>query len=127
MKLLISREQRQDKKGVVSFAMVVRADLSAEEKAAITKYGLGAQVLFQTPEPEELMEKRGFLSSILSAQPDLWNQPLKVTSLEGGAHFQYGTVAEAQQVEQAIRTAVKEFKHMLDAAVGFGGEEVIEV
>lgn len=127
MKLLISRDQRQDKKGNISFGFVVRADLSPEERSAISRYGFEEQVLFQTPEPEQLIEKKGLLGSILSAQRDFWNQPLKVSSLEGGGHFQYNTIAEALQVEQAIRAAVVEFKHMLDAAIKFGGEEVIEI
>lgn len=127
MKLLISRDQRQDEYGSVSFGIVVRADLSPEEKSAISKYGFGKQVLFETPEPEQVIEKKGFLASIVAIQREFWNESLKVSNLDEGARFQYHSISEVLEVEHAIRAAVIDFKRMLDAAAGFGGEEVIEI
>ena len=46
MKLLLRRDQKSGMLGGVTFQLEVRADLSADERANISKYKLGKTILY---------------------------------------------------------------------------------
>jgi hypothetical protein len=125
MKLLFRRNQRSGLLGKVIFTLEVRADISAEERAAVSKYGLGTTMLYQSHE----MVNRGSgalgLASRLAFKAMTIN--VSVNHLANGQKIECKDIVQMLAVEDQIKEAARTFAQVLSAAASFGGEEVVEL
>lgn len=123
MRLLFRRDQRSGMLGGKPvFTLDVRADLSAEERSAIKRYGLGPSTLFQRLDEKDMPE--GFLAKGAFFARQL---EVHVRDLEEGFHFECKDIAEMLVVEDQLKAAAETFVKILKAAASFGGEQVVEV
>lgn len=125
MKLLLRRDQRAGLLGKVVFTLDVRADLSADEKAKISKYKLGSTVLYSKNEM-----KQGSTETAQLGYAIMWrtlNLIISVNDLENGKRVECKDILEMLGAEGQIREAAQAFKQVLDAASHFGGQEVVEL
>lgn len=125
MKLVFRREQRSAMLGSKPiFALTVRADISAEEKAAIDKYKLGDTELYAS---HEIKGGSGLLGAASRLAYKAMTISVSVKDLTGGKKIECKDIVEMLAVEEQIREAARTFKAVLDAAAHFDGEEVIEL
>ena len=126
MKLLLRREQRSAIIGSKPvFVLNVRADISADEKAAIDKYKLGETELYAS----HTMLDRG--SGLLGVASRFAHKAMTINvtvkDLTGGKKIECKDILEMLAVEEQIKEAAKTFVQVLAAAAQFGGEEVVEL
>jgi hypothetical protein len=125
LNLLLRRNQRSGLLGKIIFTLEVRAGLSDEERANISKYRLGDTMLYQSHE----MTDRG--SGLLGVASRLAFKAMtihvSVNDLANGKKIELKDVVEMLAVEEQIRQAAQTFAQVLRAAATFGGEEVIEI
>src|SRR4051812_3092657 len=118
MKLLLRRDQRSGLLGKVVFAIDVRADLSAEERANIRKYKLGETVLYASHD----MTDRG--SGLIGLASRLAFKALTISvsinDLVDGKRVECKDIVEMVAVEGQIREAARTFKDVLETAAHFG-------
>ncbi len=125
MHLLLRRDQRSTMLGNVSFILEVRADITQEERAHISKYKLGSSLLYTK---SELVDRGSGLLGLASRLAfKAMNISVSVDDLAGGKRIECKDILEMLAVEGQIREAAITFKQVLDAAAHFGGEEVIEI
>lgn len=123
MKLLIRRNQRTNLTGTPIFVVEVRAEISKEEQAYISKYKLGSTMLFKQFE----MANRGtgipgFLWRLFFHATNL---TISVKDLVNGKRIECKDVVEMLAAEKYITEAAQTFGQVLRAATHFDGEEVI--
>lgn len=126
MKLLLRRDQRQGMLGKVIFMLDVRAQLSDEERASVTKYKLGAEILYaknELPDADPGTLK-GFGKLMLA---HALNVTLSVNDMVNGKRIECKDILEMLAAEEVIRAAARNFNAALAAAARFGGEEVIDL
>jgi hypothetical protein len=125
MHLLLRRDQRSTMMGNISFILEVRADITQEERAHISKYKLGSSVLYTK---SELVDRGSGLLGLASRLAfKAMNISVSVNDLASGKRIECKDILEMLAVEGQIREAAITFKQVLDAAAHFGGEEVIEI
>ncbi len=127
MKLLLRRDQQTSglMRNTIKFSLAVRADISDEERRNIEKYKLANTVLYGRG---ELADKGSGLMGLASrAAFHLMNISISVDDLANGKRVECKDILEMLGVEEQIKTAAATFKHVLEAAAHFGGEEVIEL
>ena len=125
MRLLLRRDQRSTMMGNISFILEVRADITPEERANISKYKLGSAILYTK---SELVDRGSGLLGLASRLAfKAMNISVSVNDLAGGKRIECKDILEMLAVEGQIREAAITFKQVLDAAAYFGGEEVIEI
>ena len=124
MKLLLRANQRAGMLGKVIFALEVRADITAEERANIAKYKLGDTMLY---EKSTASGGSGLLGVASWVAFKAMNITVSVNDLAGGKKIECKDIIEMLAVTDQIREAATVFKAVLDAAANFGGEEVIEL
>jgi hypothetical protein len=125
MKLLLRRNQRAGMLGKVVFQLEVRADLSPEERANVSKYKLGETVLY---ERNTLTDRGSGLMGLASrAAFRAMNISVSVQDLAGGKRVECKDIVEMIAVSDQIKEAAQTFKAVLDAASQFGGEEVMNL
>jgi hypothetical protein len=125
MHLLLRRDQRSTMLGNISFILEVRADITKEERANITKYKLGSSVLYTK---SELVDRGSGLLGLASRLAfKAMNISVSVDDLASGKRIECKDILEMLAVEGQIREAAITFKQVLEAAAHFGGEEVIEI
>jgi hypothetical protein len=123
MKLLLRRDQKSGMLGGVTFQLDVRANLSDEERANISKYKLGKTILYTRG---ELVDKGAGLIGLASRMAfKAMNISVSVDDLQGGKRIECKDIMEMLAVEEQIKEASQNFKLVLDAAAHFGGDEVI--
>ncbi len=124
MKLLLRRDQRAALIGSKPvFVLEVRAELTPEESGNIKKYKLGDTLLY---EKRPMAQGGGDYAQIGHALA--WrfaNLTITVNDLINGRKIECKDILEVLGVEEQIRQAAQTFKAVLDAAAGFGGEEVL--
>jgi hypothetical protein len=125
MKLLLRRDQRAGLLGKVVFTLDVRADLSAEEKARISKYKLGNTILYEKNALKQGTTDTAQLGYVLMYRT--LNLIISVKDLEDGKRIECKDILEMLGAESQIREAAQAFKQVLDAASHFGGQEVVEL
>jgi hypothetical protein len=119
MNLLLRRDQRSGLLGKVVFQLDVRAEISPAEKTAIDRYKLGDTVLYTKG---ELVDRGSGLLGLASRVAfKAMNISVSVNDLVRGKRVEM--IAVQEQIKEAAAT----FKQVLDAAVHFGGEEVVAV
>jgi hypothetical protein len=121
MKLLLRRDQKKGMMGGMTFLLHVKADLSEEEKANITKYGLSLTTLY---EREKMPEGGSFVSRYAFAMTNL---SVSVNDLWVGKKLECKSIVEMLAMEEQIKEACKVFNSVLQAAARFGGEEIVEI
>ena len=127
MKLLLRREQRQGLGGLgkVVFSLHVRAQISDEEKAAISKYKLGDTLLY---ERDTLVDRGSGLLGLASRLAfKAMNITVKVNDLVHGKTLECKDIVEMLAVEEQLKEAGKTFNAVLHAAKHFGGDEVVDL
>lgn len=123
MKLLLRRDQKSGMLGGVIFQLDVRADLSADERASISRYKLGKTVLYTRG---EITDRGAGLAGLASRMAfKAMNISVSVDDLQGGKRIECKDIIEMLAVEDQIKEAAQNFKLVLDAASHFGGDEVI--
>jgi hypothetical protein len=125
MKLLLRRDQRSGMLGKVVFSLQVRAQLSPEEQAAVSKYKLADTELYSS---HVILDKG---SGLLGLAGRLAHKAMTITilvkDLSGGKTIECKDIVEMLAVEDQIREAARTFAQVLAAAATFGGEEVVDL
>ena len=125
MKLLLRRTQGAAILGKPTFALDVRAELSDDERARISKYKLGDTTLFSRYEMTD--RGKGLLGLISRIIFKMRNLTITVNNLTNGKHIECKDVVEMLAIEEHIREAGRTFISVLRASTHFGGEEVVEL
>jgi hypothetical protein len=124
MRLLLRRNQRSGMLGKVIFSLEVRADISAEERAAVSKYRLGDAMLYQS---HDIQGGSGLLGVASRLAYKAITINVSVNDLVNGKKIECKDIVEMLAVEDQIREAAATFVQVLRAAATFGGEEAVEL
>ena len=147
MKLRISRSQKSG--GVmgqhVVFCIDARAELTPEEAAAVKKYGLGKEVVYNSQRSKEHLDRlnanleagtgregvlkgiAGFVKSVGNLAMAKLALNITIDGLVKGQHIEAKDMDEMISAEAALRAACERTKDYLAVAATFdGGEEVVE-
>lgn len=124
MKLLLRRDQRSGMLGKQVFSLDVRADITADEKAAIAKYKLGETMLYQS---HDVAGGSGLLGVASRLAYKAVTINISVNDLANGKRVECKDVVEMLAIEEHVREAAQTFVEVLKAAKHFGGEEVVEL
>ncbi len=119
MKLLLRRSQKSGMLGGQTFVLDVRAELTPEERQNIDKYGLANTLLYSHEAETAGAGFIGWVATELSALS------VTVGDLTKGKRIDCKSILQMLGAEQQIKEAARNFKHVLDAASQFGGEEVV--
>lgn len=125
MNLLLRRDQRSSLMGKVIFQLDVRAEITQTEYDSIQRYRLGDAILYTKHE----MADRGSGLLGLASRMAFYamNISVSVGDLANGKRIECKSILEMLAVEEQIKEAAVTFKHVLNACIHFGGEEVIEI
>lgn len=141
MQLKLQRTQRTG--GVLSatqiFCLDARIELTAQERADVTKYKLGKQILYSSEAAKRYAEKgmaqndvgsalhsnKLMLKSIVSFALARLALNITVDSLQRGQHIECKDLDEVLDAEDALMTACKNLRGYLDTAVTFDGREAV--
>src|SRR5665213_275079 len=105
--------------GKVIFTLEVRADLSEEERNAISKYKLGDTVLY---EKNTMVDPGAGLLGLASRVAfRAMNMSVSVKDLTGGKKLECKDIVEMLAGEEQVREAGKTFNAVLNAARHCGG------
>ena len=125
MNLILLRDQRASLLGKVIFQLDVRAEITQEEMASIQRYRLGDAVLYSK---SELVDRGSGLLGLASRLAfNAMNISVSVSELINGKRVECKDIVEMLAVEEQIKEAAWTFKQVLNAAVHFGGEEVVTI
>lgn len=106
------------------FSLQVRADLSAEEKASVAKYKLGATELYAS---HQVTGGSGLLGLASRLAYKAVTITVTVNDLAAGKTVECKDIVEMLAVEDQIREAARTFAQVLAAASTFGGEHVVDL
>jgi hypothetical protein len=125
MKLLLRRNQNAGMFGKITFVLDARAEISAEERAAIDKYKLGGELLYvknkDVPRDEGIKQ----LGKLLVFHA--LNLTISVNDLVNGKRIDCKDIWEMLAAEDQLKEAAIGFGRILEAARHFGGEQVIPI
>jgi len=125
MKLLLKRDQKKAMMGGAKFILTARAEMTAEEKTAVKKYDMGKELLY---EAKTLIDKGSGLIGVASRLAHhATNTTISIGDLMYGKSIECKDILQMLAIEGQVREAAQTFKDVLDAAMTFGGEEVIEL
>jgi hypothetical protein len=125
MNLILRRDQRASLLGKVIFQLDVRAEISSEEMVSIQRYRLGDAVLYSK---SELVDRGSGLLGLASRLAfNAMNISVSVSELVSGKRVECKDIVEMLAVEEQIKEAALTFKQVLNAAVHFGGEEIVTI
>src|SRR5579863_1211754 len=117
MKLLVRRNQRPGLLGKIIFTLEVRADLTSEEREAISRYKLGDSVLY---EKNTMIDPGSGLLGLASRLAfKALNISVSVRDLANGKKLDCKDIVEMLAVEDQIKEAGKTFNAVLNAALHF--------
>lgn len=139
MRLKLTRSQKES--GMISksvvFILDARSELTSEEAAAVKKYRLGPQVIYNSEAASRHLDSAqgamnsgsagGFLSGMASIAMARMKLNVTIDSLQKGHHIECKDLDELLGAEEALRSACETLKQYLDVARSFdGSEEVLE-
>ncbi|MDP3077496.1 hypothetical protein [Bradyrhizobium sp.] len=125
MNLILRRDQRASLLGKVIFQLDVRAEITQEQMTSIQRYRLGDAVLYSK---SELVDRGSGLLGLASRLAfNAMNISVSVSDLINGKRVECKDIVEMLAVEEQIKEAALTFKQVLNAAVHFGGEEVVTI
>ncbi len=114
--------------GKLIFILDVRAELSDEEKAWITKYRMGALQLYsKKPKPDFDPATIGVTGVGLLLLHHAMNISVTVNDLMNGKRIECKDIIEMLAAEDQVKEAAKAFGAVLRSASQFDGEEVIAI
>jgi hypothetical protein len=126
MKLLLRRDQRAALIGSKPvFTLEVRAELTPDESAHLKKYKLGDTLLYEKKPMQQGSNEYAQLGHALAWR--FANLTITINDLTNGKKVECKDILEMIGVEEQIKEAARNFKLVLDAAAGFGGEEVLAI
>jgi hypothetical protein len=135
MRLKLRRNQKSSMTGKVSFKLFFIVDLAADEAAALKRYKLGKDIVYETPKGAAAVESfrsasslsgmgRG-LASALAAKA--MNHILTVNDMVNGKEIACNDIGEMIAAEEQIRDACLSLSRILHMCQHFEGEEIINV
>lgn len=131
MKLKLQRSQKSGLTGNVTFKMLAIVDLDDEEAAAVKKYKLGKEVVYQSPKGQAAVQRLAagpsFAGITATIAAKATNQILTIDNLVQGKEIACKDITEMLAAEEQIREACHGFARILTVARHFGGEEVIDI
>ena len=123
MKLHFRRDQRSGLGGIV-FVLNVRAEISPDERVALSKYKLNNVLLYQR-NPKAMQDTwTGIAKHLIHQALDL---TIQVKDLAEGKKVECKNILEMLAVEEQLKEAGQNLAGILRAAMLFGGEQVVEV
>lgn len=126
MKLLFRRSHRSGLfRTKVIYVLDVRAELSEEERSNIVKFGLGSTRLYQRL--EVVAQGKGLIGVAFRLGFQATNLSLSMADLTDGKRIECSSIAEVLSIEDEVKEAARRFSLLLAAAIGFDGEEVIDL
>ncbi len=125
MNLYLRRDQRSSLMGKVIFQLDVRAEITQQEMASIQRYRLSDTVLYS--QGEMIDRGSGLLGLASRLAFKAMNISVSVNDLVHGKRVECKDIVEMLAVEDQIKEAAVTFKQVVNAAVHFGGEEVIAI
>lgn len=137
MQLHIKRSQRKGGVfgGKIYFALDVRAEYSAEERADINKYELGGELVYSSQAAKRHFEAidqkldaggfRGFAGALGSLALAKLNLNITIASLAKGHHIECKDLGELAEAEEVLSNACKNLRGYLQMAQSFNGSEVV--
>ena len=126
MKLLLRRNQKTGMlSSKITFTLDVRAELTPAEQDAVRKYKMSETMLYQKMEMTE--RGSGLLGVASRLAFKMINITVSVADLVNGKHIECKDIVEMRAVEEQIKEASQTFKAVLETAMHFGGEELIEI
>jgi hypothetical protein len=125
MKLLLRRNERASALGRPIFMLDVRAELSDEERAWITKFRLGSVQLYAKKARPDIDASVGGIGLLLLHHA--MNITVSVNDLVNGKRVECKDIMEMLAAEDQVKEAAKAFGAVLKAASQFGGEEVVAI
>lgn len=144
IQLKLRRSQKAGLLGKTSFILDARADLTAEAKGLVTKYGLGSLVIYDSKARQHRAEaaygnfdqaaQSSTGQSLWSSAKGLANAAMMALSLRvtvntlmSGQHIECKDLDELLGAEAAIVEACKNLKGYIETALTFDGrEDVLE-
>lgn len=131
MKMLLRRNQKSGMMGMgrVTFALDVRVQVSPEMLALVKKYKMGKEILYYKEKVDlsDFWFLGPFRQFVRIIAARLWNVKITIDDLVKGKHFECKDIREMRAAEAQIKEACQTFKEVLESAVHFGGEEVVEI
>lgn len=131
MKMLLRRNQKSGMMGMgrVTFALDVRVQVSPEMLALVKKYKMGKEILYYKEKVDlsDFWLLGPFRQFVRIIAARLWNVKITIDDLVKGKHFECKDIREMRAAEAQIKEACQTFKEVLESAVHFGGEEVVEI
>ena len=112
----------------VSFVVDARVDLAPEEAAAVKKYALGSQVLYNSTNAKQYLEKAqgsGFLGAVANIAMARLSLNISIDSLTKGQHIECKDLDELLGAEEAIHNARQSIRTYIDVAQTFDGREIV--
>lgn len=144
MQLKIQRSQRVGgfSGTTVFFALDVRAEYSAEERANIARYKLGAQVIYNSRAAKKHLDTiqsqmdrtrsnkgsdvaAGLARGVVSLAMAKMSLNISIASLGKGHHIECKDLEELLEAEDAVRDACKNVTRFLEVAATFDGSETV--
>lgn len=112
----------------VSFVVDARVDLAQEEAAAVKKYALGSQVLYNSSNAKQYLDKAqssGFLGAVANVAMAKMSLNISIDSLTKGQHIECKDLDELLGAEEAIHNACRSIRTYIDIAQTFDGREIV--
>ena len=131
MQIKIKRSQRSGGVfgGKVFFALDLRAEYTAEERANINKYSLGGSIIYDSAATQAYLDRAGSSQSALKTVGLLalakMGLSVSIASLQKGHQIQCADLPELLECESAIVDACRNVKNFLGAAETFDGREIV--
>ncbi len=137
MQLRIQRSQRKGGVlgGKIYFALDVRAEYTAQERADINKYELGGEVIYNSQAAKKHLDAmgqkldggglKGLASALGSLALAKMNLNITIASLAKGHHIECKDLGELAEAEEALVNACKNLRAFLKMAASFDGSEVV--
>lgn len=139
MRLKLTRSQKES--GMISksvvFMLDARSELTPEETAAVKKYKLGNQVIYNSEAAARHLDSAhgsldsgtagGLIGGMASMAMARMKLNISIDSLQKGHHIECKDLDELLGAEEAVRNACEMLKQYLEVAKSFdGSEEVLE-
>jgi len=130
MKLKLRRAQKTTMiRGTPVFQLHAAAELSAEERNLISKYGLGSSIIYASEQFKNnaalAQSGNGVFRSMRAMAAAALNLKITVNDLAQGKQVECKSLEEMMGVEEAITTACQNLKGYLETALTFDGREVV--
>jgi hypothetical protein len=126
MELLLSKSQKANMLGTVTFTLNIKTRLSDEEQSLVKKYKMGKEIIYEKLPVGAIASSMGGVAGAITA---ITAKALKLTfsvdDLLKGRSIECKDILDMISAEQQIRGAADGLWGILQASKHFEGEEVI--